>query len=96
MECSELRATLNYRQVSVPRCPDKGGLTVCTFSLQCVCARPTTRPGTDCFNLIIPQILENLVNCACACSQYQTAPPPHLEEAGKCNVMKSTPCGLLN
>ena len=28
MECSELRATLNYRQVSVPRCPDKGGLSV--------------------------------------------------------------------
>ena len=28
MECSELRATLNYRQVSVPRCPDEGGLSV--------------------------------------------------------------------
>ena len=28
MEWSELRATLNYRQVSVPRSPDKGGLSV--------------------------------------------------------------------
>ena len=28
MECSELRATLNYRQVLVPRYPDKGGLSL--------------------------------------------------------------------